>query len=239
VMIPLVQIVLIHSGVTDSGEWDAVRPLLGQRHSVVAPDLPGYGSTPLRRGEHSLADSVLSSFTGDAAFVGTSFGGRAALEAALAAPERVTKLVLVSANPFGWSEEVRAIGAQEDELFDAGRFDEAAELMVRAWVDGPQREPDEVPSELRDRVRAMQRRAYELQAGVDASLRRVKIEPARIVAPTLIVRGALDWPDVARAAARFVAEIPDAREVVIEDAAHLPALERPDELARVVLDFLD
>ena len=232
-------VVLIHSGVTDSGEWDAVRPLLEQRHHVVAPDLPGYGSTPLTPGEHSLADSVLTSFTGEAALVGTSFGGRAELAAALAAPERVTKLVLVSANPFGWSEEVQKISAQENELFEAGRFDEAAELMVRAWVDGPQRGPDEVPSELRDRVRAMQRRAYELQAGVDASLRRVEIQPARISAPTLVVRGALDWPDVARAAARFVAEIPDVREVVIEDSAHLPALERPDELARIVLEFLD
>jgi len=36
-----------------------------------------------------------------------------------------------------------------------------------------------------------------------------------------------------------VAEIPDAREFVIDGVAHLPALERPDELARVVLEFLD
>ena len=161
------------------------------------------------------------------------------LELAPAERRVLLKLVLVSANPFGWSEEVQTISAQENELFEAGRFDEAAELMVRAWVDGPQRGPDEVPSELRDRVRAMQRRAYELQAGVDASLRRVEIQPARISVPTLVVRGALDWPDVARAAARFVTEIPDAREVVIEDSAHLPALERPDELARIVLEFLD
>src|SRR5439155_23047967 len=117
-------VVLIHSGVTDSGEWDTVRPLLEQRHHVVAPDLPGYGSTPLTPGEHSLADSVLTSFTGEAALVGTSFGGRAELAAALAAPERVTKLVLVSANPFGWSEEVQTISAQENELFEAGRCDE-------------------------------------------------------------------------------------------------------------------
>src|SRR5712691_7597842 len=178
-MIPLVQIVLIHSGITDSGEWDDVRPLLEERHSVLAPDLPGYGSTPLAPGEHSLAESVLSSFTGEAALVGTSFGGRAELEAALAAPGRVTKLVLVSANPFGWWEEVRAISAEEDELVEAGRFDEAADLMVRG--------PADVPAKLRQRVRAMQLRAYELQAGVDASLRRVEIEPARINAPTLVI----------------------------------------------------
>lgn len=238
-MISFVQIVLIHSGITDSGEWDAVRPLLEAQHSVVAPDLPGYGSTPLEPGEHSLAEAVLGAFTGEAALVGTSFGGRAALEAALAAPDRVSKLVLVGTNPFGWSAEVQEIAAKDEELFEAGRFDEAAELMVRAWVDGPQRGPDDVDPSLRERVRAMQRRAYELQAGVDASLRDVQLDLSRIGAPTLVVRGALDWPDVARAAARFVAEVPDAREVVMEGAAHLPALERPQELVRVVLDFFD
>jgi len=238
-MIRLVQIVLVHSGVTDSGEWDAVRPLLEERHSVVTPDLPGYGWTPLPPGEHSLAEFVLSSFSGEAAIVGTSFGGRAALEAALGAPERATKLVLVSANPFGWSDEVQAIGAREDDLVAAGRFDEAADLMVRAWVDGPKRGPDEVPAQLRERVRSMQLRAYELEAGVDASLRRVELDLSRMDEPALVVRGELDWPDVERAAARFVADLPVAREVVIEGVAHLPAIERPDELARLVLEFLD
>jgi 3-oxoadipate enol-lactonase len=238
-MIRLVQIVLLHSGLTDSGEWDAVLPLLQARHSVVTPDLPGYGSTPLAPGEHSLAEFVLSSFSGEAAIVGTSFGGRVALETALAAPERVLSLVLIGANPFGWSEEVQAIGAKEDERVAAGRFDEAAELMVRAWVDGPQRGPGEVPANLRERVRAMQLRVYELQEGVDASLRRVELDLSRIQARALFVRGELDWPDVERAAARFLAELPGAHEVVIEGVAHLPALERPDELARVVLAFLD
>jgi len=231
-------VVLVHSGVTDSREWNDLRLLLEERHTVIAPDLPGYGSTPLEPGEHSLAEAVLATFEGSAALVGTSFGGRVELEATLAAPERVRKLVLVSANPFGWSEEVQAISAQEEELFDADRFDEAADLMVRAWVDGPQRGPDEVPSDVRDRVREMQVRAYELQKGVDASLRRDEIDPARIAAPTLVIRGSLDWPDVERAASRFVAEIPDAREAVIEGVAHLPALERPEELARLMLDFL-
>src|SRR5712691_6980974 len=114
-MIPLVQIVLVHSGVTDSGEWDAVRPLLEDRHRVVAPDLPGHGSAPLEPGEVSLADAILGAFDGSAALVGTSFGGRAELEAALAAPGRVTKLVLVSANP------VRLVGGGAGDQRGGGR----------------------------------------------------------------------------------------------------------------------
>jgi 3-oxoadipate enol-lactonase len=224
--------------VTDSGEWAAVQPLLEREHRVLTPELPGYGSTPLLAGEMSLADCVLDAFEGNAALVGTSFGGRAVLEAALAAPERVTALVLIGANPFGWSDDVERIQAQEEALFDEGKLDEAAELMARSWFAGPQREPRDVDRDLYDSVRSMVLRGYELQEGVDASLRRVEIEPQRISAPTLVLRGALDWPDVAAAAERFVRELPDAREVVIEGCAHLPTLERPDEVARLILEFL-
>jgi 3-oxoadipate enol-lactonase len=205
---------------------------------VFTPDLPGFGTTPDASGEPSLADYVLSLFDGPAALVGTSFGGRAVLETALAAPERVTHLVLIGANPFGWSDDVQRVQAREGELFDAGRLDEAADLMARSWLVGPEREPEEVDAELYERVRRMNMRAYELQAGDESTLRRVEIEPARVTAPTLVVRGALDWPDVAAAAQRFVDELPNAREVVVEGCAHLPTMERPDEVARLILDFL-
>jgi pimeloyl-ACP methyl ester carboxylesterase len=229
----------VHSGVTDSGEWDAVRPLLARKHDVATPDLPAFGSEPLRPGELSLADYVLGSFDGAAALVGTSFGGRAVLEAALAAPERVTKLVLIGANVFGWSEDVQRVQHEEEELFDEGRFDDAAELMARSWLAGPQREPNDVDSELYERVCTMVKRGYELQAGGEGSIKRVEIDPTRIATPTLVMRGELDWPDVAGAAARFVRELPDAREEVVAGCAHLPTMERPDEVARLILEFLD
>jgi pimeloyl-ACP methyl ester carboxylesterase len=229
----------VHSGVTDSGEWDAVRPLLARKHDVVTPDLPGFGSEPLRPGELSLADYVLGTFDGAAAVVGTSFGGRAVLEAAQAEPQRVSKLVLINANVFGWSEGVQRVQQEEESLFDEGRFDDAAELMARSWLVGPQREPRDVDGKLYERVCAMVKRGYELQAGDEASTKRVEIDLARIATPTLVIRGALDWPDVAAAAERFVRELPDAREEVVAGCAHLPTMERPDEAARLILEFLD
>ena len=111
--------------------------------------------------------------------------------------------------------------------------------MARWWLVGPQREPGDVDSELYKRVRSMALRGYALQAGVDASVRRVEIQLEQITAPTLVVRGALDWPEVATAAERFVRELPDAREVVIDGCAHLPTLERPDEVARLILEFVE
>jgi 3-oxoadipate enol-lactonase len=235
----LMEVVLIHSGVTDSGEWDDIRPLLEHDHGVVTPDLPGFGSTPLEPGELSLADCVLEAFDGRAALVGTSFGGRAVLEAALAAPERVAKLVLIDANTFGWSNEVQGVQEQEEALFEVGRFEDAAELMARWWLVGPQREPGEVDRALYERVRSMVLRGYRQQEGVDSLLRRVEIQPEQITAATLVVRGALDWPEVAAAAERFVRELPDAREVVVDGCAHLPTLERPDEVARLIHEFLE
>jgi 3-oxoadipate enol-lactonase len=233
-------VVLLHSGLTDSGEWDGVRPTLeAAGHRVLAPDLPGYGSRPTPPGELSLADFVLGQPFERAAVVGTSFGGRAALEATLAAPERIERLVVIGSNPFGWSDEVAEVGAQEEELFEAGRYDDAAELMVRAWVDGPHRGPDVVPPALRARVSAMQKRAYELGEGEDSSLRRVEIDPREIRVPMLFMRGALDWDDVARAAQRFASETPDIREIVIEGAAHLPTMEKPDVVTAELLRFLD
>src|SRR4051795_5079714 len=178
----VIEIVLVHSGVTDSGEWDAVRPLLEQEHLVFTPELPGFGSTPDVQGELSLAEYLLSAFDGPAALVGTSFGGRAVLETALAAPERVTHLVLINANVFGWGEGVQKVQSDEEELFAAGRFDDAADLMARSWLVGPERERDKGDAALYDRVCQMVLRGYKLQAEGGDTLLRVEIEPARIAA---------------------------------------------------------
>jgi len=204
---------------------------------VLAPDLPGFGDRPEPSGEFSFGEFVLGLEFERAALAGTSLGARAVLEAVLMNPERVAACVLISANPFGWGDDVRRLGQQEEELVDAGRYDEAADVMVRAWVDGPQRGEDVVPAALRARVHAMQKRAYEL-ASSEATLRRVDLEPARVRTRTLVIRGALDWPDVARASERLAGEIPDARVVVYDDCAHLPTMEQPERLANDLLRFL-
>ena len=61
---------------------------------------------------------------------------------------------------------------------------------------------------------------------------------ARIAVPTLVVTGAEDViikPDDARALAR---QIPGARLEVIEEAGHLPSIERPDVFNQSLVDFL-
>jgi len=59
-----------------------------------------------------------------------------------------------------------------------------------------------------------------------------------IKAPTLIVVGELDHPEILRAANLLTNAIPGAQKAVIPGAAHAPNLERPVEFNQVVNDFL-
>ena len=59
-----------------------------------------------------------------------------------------------------------------------------------------------------------------------------------IEAPTLIIAGALDDPEVLRAADVLESEIKGSLKYIIRDAAHLPNMEKPAIFNRTVLDFL-
>ena len=61
---------------------------------------------------------------------------------------------------------------------------------------------------------------------------------SEIHAPTLIIAGALDDPEIVRAADVMAQEIADAHKVIIEGVAHTPNMEKPAEFNRIVADFL-
>ena len=153
--------ILLHAGIADSRMYR-------QQVQTLAParalDLPGFGSTPLEPG--SLDDRA---FVRDAlpdepvTLIGTSLGGRIALELALEAPDRVAALVLVGPGlpDHAWSAEVRAFGAEEEEALERGDLDAAVEANVRLWL------ADDVDPEVRALVAEMQRNAFVLQQGHD------------------------------------------------------------------------
>ena len=185
-----------------------------------------------------------------AALVGASFGGRIAVDFALAHPDGVSALVLVASALGGpeASDELDRLDAEEERLLDSGDLDGATELNVRAWVDGPGRGPDAVDPDVRARVAKMQRRAFET---ILAAYEREPLPgpvtwvdpPAaerlgEIRAPTLVVVGSEDFADFLAIADRLAAGIPAARKVVVPGAAHMLPVEKPDELRRLLLDFL-
>ncbi|HEX4816257.1 MAG TPA: alpha/beta hydrolase [Nonomuraea sp.] len=234
-------VVLVHSTVCDRRMWDPQVPaLVDAGFRVVRCDLRGFGQTPMPDRPYNNAQDVadLMDLLGaeQAALVAASGGGRAALEIAARWPERVTALVLLST---AWAEhessaELREFGRREDELIEAGDLAGATELNVETCL-GPH--ADEAT---REKVREMQRHAFEVQVAASEEVESIKVETdvTAITAPSLLISGHHDLPDFRQIAARLADQLADARHLHLDWAGHLPSLERPDVLNPVLIDFL-
>lgn len=96
--------VLVHGAFADSSAWDKVVPLLEKDGSeVIALDLPGHGkdTTPVAGATlQSYTDAVVKAIDGASRpviLVGHSMGGAVVSQAAEQRPERVKKLVYLTA----------------------------------------------------------------------------------------------------------------------------------------------
>jgi len=236
-------VLLLHAGVADRRMWDAVTPALAHSFRVIRPDLRGFGQTPIPPGPYADADDVdaLLDSLGvvDAAVVGSSFGGRVAMELATLHPGRVSSLVLMCPAYRGLepTEAVQAFGDQEDRLLEAADVDGAVELNVSTFL-GP-----EGSAEARALLTLMQRHAFEVQLAADQAdpgpePRRVEVDPTAIAVPTVVVSGAHDLDHFREVAALLGEQIPGAETVELGWAGHLPALERPDAVLALLLDVL-
>jgi 3-oxoadipate enol-lactonase len=242
-------VALIHAGVADSRMWEPQLRSFPASHRVLALDLPGFGRSPIEADPFSFRGSVAEALDAAgierAALVGTSLGGKTALELALESPERVSALVLVGPGLDGheWSEEVRRFGKEEDEALRRGDLEAAVQANLRLWLAGPRRSLASIEQGLRDSVADMQTRAFHLQEGHD-DVRESPLDPpaskrlGEIRAPTLVITGDEDVDDIHRIADRLAREIRGSVRVTIPAAAHLPNLERPEEFDRIVLAFL-
>lgn len=243
-------VVLIHEGIADSRMWDPQWAKYSKRFRMVRLDLRGFGQSPPAIGKFSLAGDVAQLLDelelGPATLVGVSLGGSVAMETTIGRPDLVSRLVLVAPGLRGFemSDETKAGWDEEEAALERGDVDEAVEVNMRMWVDGPSRSPDEVDPDVRSKVAEMQRRAIEiyLEAGEEGEHHPL-VEDwgdrlSEISVPTLVLVGELDRPEMLQIAERLEAEIPNARRETIAGTAHVPSMERPDEFDRLVLEFL-
>ena len=240
-------LLLLHAGIADRTMWDDVTPMLAERFRVVAPDLRGYGKTPLPDGPFVYAADVAGLLEGlgieRAHVVGVSLGGHVALDLALAHPGLVDRLVLVGAGIDGWEHEASLVAAWDEEAaaFERGDLDEVSWINVRTWLDGPTRGEGDVPKALRRRVFEMQRAALDhdnpaAEGGWLTPSRRARL--GDVTQPTLVLVGALDQRDFRRIARLLAEDIPGAELNELPGVAHLPPLERPEAFVRRLLAFL-
>lgn len=235
-------LVLLHAGACDRRMWDPQwAALVDAGYRVVRCDLRGFGESPAPDRPYDNAGDVIdllgSLGIGRAALVGSSYGGRVALETAARRPEMVTALALLCSDLPAHvpGDALRAFGRREDELITAGDVEGAVELNVETLL-GP-----EADATVRERVRRMQRRAFEVQLAAPEEFAQVArvADLSLITAPCLAVSGGHDLPDFREIAAALPVRLDGARHVELPWAGHLPSLERPDAVTDLLKRFLN
>jgi pimeloyl-ACP methyl ester carboxylesterase len=252
-------IVFVHGLSGSWPNWLEQLPVLAERHRVLALDLPGFGHSPMPAGDISipgygrLLDKLLKERDIDtAAVVGNSMGGFIGAELAAAFPERVERLVLVSAagiSTFGDPrvarsapmlrrlERIIAAGA----AWTASKSDTVARRprLRDATLNLVVRHPGRLPAALAaEQLRGAGTAGFlpALQAILEYDLRE---RLANIACPTLIVWGENDRLINVRDADVFADLIPNSRKVVFADTGHMAMLERPSAFNALLEEFLN
>ena len=236
-------VVLAH-GFTQTGNvWGPLADDLAADHEVIALDLPGHGESHAVEADLVAGAELMVEAGGRGTYIGYSMGARYCLHVALAHPEAVTSLVLISGTAGIDDAGERAARRRADEHL-ADELDPPAgggpglplDVFLDRWLSQPLfagLDPDAAG--------AAERRANS-PAGLASSLRHAGTgtqrprwhELDRLTMPVVIVTGERDqkYCDLGRRMARAIG--PAARHVVVPGAGHAPHLERPSAVIAAV-----
>lgn len=234
-----VPIVFLHAGVADSRMWNAQQAMVRPERSTVRYDRRGFGLTRIRRpATHShLADlyAVLDALGIERAdFVGSSQGGRIALDCALATAHRVASLLLVapavSGAPTAVLEGPTARLSAAIEAAEASNdIDRVNELEAQLWLDGPEGPAGRVGGAARALFLDMNGTALRSPPAGE------HLEPPsawdtlhRVRCRVGVVWGDRDLPHVTTRCELLVQRISGARRMLLPGTAHLPMMEAPE-----------
>lgn len=245
-----IPVVFLHAGVADRRMWaEQMRELAAAGYHVVSYDRRGHGETETGDVEFShLIDleAVLDRLSIHAAIlVGSSRGGALAIDFALEHPERTIGLVLAGTAISG--AEGAEIPEEASELEDAlvyaeerGNLDTVNRIEAHLWLDGPLSEYGRVQGPVRELFLDMNGITLDHPPLTHEDEPDTAVDFLnRITAPTLLVVGDLDFPDIVARHEDLSEELENAFAVVLEDTAHLPSLERPDLFNPLLLEFLE
>lgn len=237
-------VTLAHSLATDLTLWDGVTAALAPHFNVLRYDARGHGQTSAPEGPYSFPQLV-GDLTGllDALqierthFVGLSMGGMLAQHFALAAPERLDRLVIVSSTS-RIPPEASTMWAERIAVARSGGMQAHVDATLARWFTAPYRSAH---PEVTERIGAMV--AATPVAGfagwgaaictLDTSARLKNVR-----APTLVVVGAEDPGTPPAASESIAAAIPGARLEIIPSASHQLVIEQAETFNRLLLGFL-
>ena len=229
-------LVLLHGFPLDHHLWDDVLPLLEDSFDLIIPDLRGFGESEAIDTPYTMEDYA-SDIAGlldhlriqKAAFAGHSMGGYVALAFAMAYPERVSGLALVSS-------QTPADPPERKE----GRYKSAAEVAdkgIGAVVDtmAPKFTSD-------SRLQALTRRIMEKQnpaayiGALKAMAERADSTPllSTFAFPLVIIHGDEDALIPVDRAREVKSSIPGSHYAELKSIGHVPMLEAPEKTAEAL-----
>lgn len=185
-----------------------------------------------------MAATLWREQSGNHVLVGCSMGAMLALEMQRQAPERVLAIAILGSSARADTPELIALRSQACELFAGGRMDEVLRANVM-FAFHPQHQTD---ATLIARYLAMVRRAgaAQLIAQNRAVMARTDSRPGlpNISCPVLVVVGEADGLTPPEHAREMAALIPGAELAVVSGAGHMLTMEKPEQVAALLRDWL-
>jgi pimeloyl-ACP methyl ester carboxylesterase len=239
-------LILVHGLGDDHRAWRKALGDLMLRRRVVLYDLRGHGETSFGRGDgtlRQLGDDLVALMDalgiGRADIAGFSLGGTIAMRVAIDHPARVRGLALVATSSrvgraaAEWYRERVAMVEREDTHL--------RDTLERDTADVYAQSPDELEAGLLIRRQSTaDPRGYGNACAAMAALNAAPLDPEleRIRAPALIVASELDRHCPPKAAEIIASGIKGSRIEIIAGAGHPIPVEKPCELARMMISFL-
>lgn len=237
-------VVLVHGLALDRRMWDDQAVALADVATVIRYDVRGFGQSARdETTEYTHAGDLwqLVDHLGldRVALVGLSMGGRIALEATLAAPDRVSSLVLLDAVVDGvpWDQVAEQGMAVIGDELRSGGLAAAKAAWLRHPFFAPARRHPAIESRLRQMVSDY---SGQIWTGHDPHGPHPDTLSllTSLTVPTTVVVGELDVACFRQMADILADRIPRARKIVIPDAGHMVNMEAPDAVNLIVREAI-
>lgn len=243
-------VVFLHAGVGDRRMWRAQLDGIGANNQAIAYDRRGFGETRAGKEDFSSVADLLTVIDAvadgtPAVLVGCSQGGRIALDTALRHPSYVHALVLIAPSVSGAPEaiyppEIQGLMSELEEAKQIGDWDRVNAIKAHLWLDGPLQPEGRVKGQARRLFFEMNAVALRSQPlGADLDVAPVFHRLDEISAPSLVIWGDLDFPDIQERCRHLATTVLNGSGHVLTDTAHLPSLDRPAEITGLLSEFID